>query len=222
MADKWNSSGINGSSRFERVPKNMKQLSQTASFMACFLMVVLDLSFRISPNDIYSLFCKVFPHKEPPCGAGDEKAMSKKKPKQNPKGNNVLLAETMKICSNWLFSCSLHRDYVDSWLGKREQNSGGGGGSLFSVSSEGRNRIVKAEARTEKKKKCALVISCHPDCQRYSSVCSVTFCVSVCKLHAKWKLTRSFEASVVGCMCLSLNNYCVTSHSNFTVHCLLL
>lgn len=36
---------------------------------------------------------------------------------------------------------------------------------------------MTAEAGTEEKK-CALVISFHPDCQRYSSVCSVTFCVS--------------------------------------------
>lgn len=95
--------------------------------------------------------CSVrFSSQEPPCRARNEKA-EQKKPKQTPKVNDVLLAETMKICSNWLFSCSLNRDYVDSWLGKRD---GWGDGSLFSFSSEEGNRIVKAEARTEKKEMC--------------------------------------------------------------------
>lgn len=40
-----------------------------------------------------------FPHEELPCGVHGEKA-EHKKPKQNPKGNSVLLAETMKICSH--------------------------------------------------------------------------------------------------------------------------
>lgn len=40
-----------------------------------------------------------FPYKQPPCGVPGEKA-EHKKPKQNPKGNTVLLAETMKIRSN--------------------------------------------------------------------------------------------------------------------------
>lgn len=45
------------------------------------------------------------------CGVCGEKA-ELKKPKQNRKGNNVLLAETMKICSNFSFSCNRDRVFL--------------------------------------------------------------------------------------------------------------
>lgn len=84
---------------------------------------------------------------------------------------------------------------------------------LFFISARKEIELWKKEQGLQGK--LVQVVSCCCVCQRYSSVCSVTFCASVCKLHAKRKLTCSFEASLIGCVRLSLNNYYITESFQF-------